>query len=106
MPESSVCAREDAAPIYAFSGVAGAVQLSNRGRCRPNGGAFGELYGSWGASFSDAIGMPLHQAMLSLWLWVYDRAIETEATVYLETVVDGRERINLRSRTRSASAAP
>jgi hypothetical protein len=49
------------------------------------------LYGSWGASFGDAIGMPLHQTMLSMWLWVYDRAIETEATVFLETVVDGRE---------------
>ena len=50
------------------------------------------LYGSWGASFSDAIGMPMHQAMLSLWLWVYDRAIETEVPVYLETVVDAREK--------------
>lgn len=49
------------------------------------------LYGSWGASFNDVIGMPTHRAMLSLWLWVYDRAIEAETAVYLETVVDARE---------------
>ncbi|WP_341247456.1 hypothetical protein [Nereida ignava] len=51
----------------------------------------GNLYGSWGTSFADAINMPQHQAMLSLWLWVWDRAIESDATVFLETVVDARE---------------
>jgi len=49
------------------------------------------LYGSWGTSFGDAIDMPQHQAMLALWLWVWDRAIESDAIVFLETVLDARE---------------
>lgn len=49
------------------------------------------LYGSWGSSFKDVIKLAQHRAMLNFWLWIWQRAIEAEQTVMLETVVDERE---------------
>ena len=49
------------------------------------------LYGSWGSSFGDVINMTQHKAVLNFWLWVWQRSMEAEQTVVLETVIDERE---------------